>query len=207
MRNDRFSVQVETRGPKLVMTFDEVKERPSDLTFEVVKEKPHADADISRKLDKILDALEREIKGDRPTPQQSLEAAIAEIMEKYEGDARRQGINPSPEAPGMDYAAMNPHKRSPVVECSDRPHIRKNGRFGYENSEDRVTVPARFFEDSGPMTPCEEAEAAYAAMNPHKCRDKQPATRTARDSARRPMSICEQCEAAYAARNPHKRRI
>ena len=92
MRNDRFSVQVETRGPKLVMTFDEVKERPSDLTFEVVKEKPHADADISRKLDKILDALEREIKGDRPTPQQSLEAAIAEIMEKYEGDARRQGI-------------------------------------------------------------------------------------------------------------------
>lgn len=206
MRNDRFSVQVETRGPKLVMTFDEVKERPSDLTFEVVKEKPHADADISRKLDKILDALEREIKGDRPTPQQSLEAAIAEIMEKYEGDARRQGINPSPEAPGMDYAAMNPHKRSPVVECSDRPHIRKNGRFGYENSEDRVTVPARFFEDSGPMTPCEEAEAAYAAMNPHKCRDKQPATRTARDSARRPMSICEQCEAAYAARNPHKKR-
>lgn len=147
MRNDRFSVQVETRGPKLVMTFDEVKERPSDLTFEVVKEKPHADADISRKLDKILDALEREIKGDRPTPQQSLEAAIAEIMEKYEGDARRQGINPSPEAPGMDYAAMNPHK----------------------------------------------------------CRDKRPATRTARDGARRPMSICEQCEAAYAARNPHKR--
>lgn len=206
MRNDRFSVQVETRGPKLVMTFDEVKERPSDLTFEVVKEKPHADADISRKLDKIIDALEREIKGDRPTPQQSLEAAIAEIMEKYEGDARRQGINPSPEAPGMDYAAMNPHKRSPGIECSDRPHVRKDGRFGYENSEDRVTVPARFFEDSGPMTPCKEAEAAYAAMNPHKCRDKQPATRTARDSARRPMSICEQCEAAYAARNPHKKR-
>lgn len=189
------------------MTFDEVKERPSDLTFEVVKEKPHADADISRKLDKIIDALEREIKGDRPTPQQSLEAAIAEIMEKYEGDARRQGINPSPEAPGMDYAAMNPHKRSPGIECSDRPHVRKDGRFGYENSEDRVTVPARFFEDSGPMTPCKEAEAAYAAMNPHKCRDKQPATRTARDGARRPMSICEQCEAAYAARNPHKRRI
>lgn len=72
MRNDRFSVQVETRGPKLVMTFDEVKERPSDLTFEVVKEKPHADADISRKLDKILDALEREIKGDRPTPSRAL---------------------------------------------------------------------------------------------------------------------------------------
>lgn len=202
MRNDRFSVQVETRGPKLVMTFDEVKERPSDLTFEVVKEKPHADADISRKLDKILDALEREIKGDRPTPQQSLEAAIAEIMEKYEGDARRQGINPSPEAPGMDYAAMNPHKRSPDIECSDGPHTRKDGRFGYENSEDRVTVPARVFERM-----CADAEAAYASMNPHKCRDKQPATRTARDSARRPMSICEQCEAAYAARNPHKRRI
>lgn len=182
-------------GPTFVMTFDEDRARPS------------ADADISRKLDKILDALEREIKGDRPTPQQSLEAAIAEIMEKYEGDARRQGINPSPEAPGMDYAAMNPHKRSPGIECSDRPHVRKDGRFGYENSEDRVTVPARFFEDSGPMTPCKEAEAAYAAMNPHKCRDKQPATRTARDSARRPMSICEQCEAAYAARNPHKRRI
>ena len=200
MRNDRFSVQVETRGPKLVMTFDEVKERPSDLTFEVVKEKPHADADISRKLDKILDALEREIKGDRPTPQQSLEAALAEIMEKYEGDARRQGINPSPEAPGMDYAAMNPHKRSPGIECSDRPHIRKDGRFGYEDPEDRVTVPARVFERM-----CADAEAAYASTNPHKCRDKRPATRTARDGARRPMSICEQCEAAYAARNPHKR--
>ena len=176
-------------GPTLVMTFDEDRARPS------------ADADISRKLDKILDALEREIKGDRPTPQQSLEAAIAEIMEKYEGDARRQGINPSPEAPGMDYAAMNPHKRSPNIECSDRPHIRKDGRFGYEDPEDRVTVPARVFERM-----CADAEAAYASMNPHKCRDKRPATRTARDSARRPMSICEQCEAAYAARNPHKKR-
>lgn len=176
-------------GPTLVMTFDEDRARPS------------ADADISRKLDKILDALEREIKGDRPTPQQSLEAAIAEIMEKYEGDARRQGINPSPEAPGMDYAAMNPHKKSPNIECSDRPHIRKDGRFGYEDPEDRVTVPARVFERM-----CADAEAAYAAQNPHKCRDKRPATRTARDSARRPMSICEQCEAAYAARNPHKKR-
>lgn len=179
-------------GPTFVMTFDEDRARPS------------ADTDISRKLDKILDALERDT--NRPTPQQSLEAAIAEIVKKYEGDARRQGIDPFPEAPGMDYAAMNPHKRSPGIECSDRPHIRKDGRFGYEDPEDRVTVSARFFEDSGPMTPCEEAEAAYAAMNPHKSRDKRPATRTARDSVWRPMSICEQCEAAYAARNPHKKR-
>lgn len=176
-------------GPTFVMTFDEDGARPS------------ADADISRKLDKIIDALEREIKGDCPTPQQSLEAAIAEIMEKYEGDARRQGINPFPEAPGMDYAAMNPHRRSRDIECSDRPHIRKDGRFGYEDSEDRVTVPARVFEKM-----CADAEAAYDSMNPHKCRDKRPTTRTARDSARRPMSICEQCEAAYAARNPHKKR-
>lgn len=193
MSNNRFLTRRAAYGPTFIVTFDEVKEMPSE------------DAAISRKLDKILDVLEREIKGDRPTPQQSLEAAIAEIMEKYEGDARRHGINPFPEAPGMDYAAMNPHKRSPGIECSDRPHIRKDGRFGYEDPEDRVTVPARFFEDSGPMTPCEEAEAAYAAMNPHKSRDKRPATRTARDGARRPMSICEQCEAAYAARNPHKR--
>lgn len=145
-------------GPTFVMTFDEDRARPS------------ADADISRKLDKILDALEREIKGDRPTPQQSLEAAIAEIMEKYENDARRQGINPFQEAPGMDYAAMNPHKRSPGIECSDRPHIRKDGRFGYEDPEARVTVPARFFQDSAIMDPYKEAEAAYAARNPHKKR-------------------------------------
>lgn len=189
MSNNRVLTRRAAYGPTFVMTFDEVKEMPSE------------DAAISRKLDKILDALEREIKGDRPTPQQSLEAAIAEIMEKYEGDARRQGINPSPEAPGMDYAAMNPHKRSPGIECSDRPHIRKDGRFGYEDPEDRVTVPARVFERM-----CADAEAAYAAMNPHKSRDKRPATRTARDRARRPMSICEQCEAAYAARNPHKKR-
>lgn len=186
MSNNRFLTRRAAYGPTFVMTFDEVKEMPSE------------DATISRKLDKILDALERDT--NRPTPQQSLEAAIAEIMEKYEGDARRQGINPSPEAPGMDYAAMNPHKRSPGIECSDRPHIRKDGRFGYEDPEDRVTVPARVFERM-----CADAEAAYAAMNPHKSRDKRPATRTARDGARRPMSICEQCEAAYAARNPHKR--
>lgn len=135
MSNNRVLTRRAAYGPTFVMTFDEVKEMPSE------------DAAISRKLDKILDALEREIKGDRPTPQQSLEAAIAEIMKKYEGDARRQGIDPFPEAPGMDYAAMNPHKS----------------------------------------------------------RDKRPATRTARDSARRPMSVCEQCAAAYAARNPHKR--
>lgn len=188
MGNNRFLTRRAAYGPTFV------------VTFEVVKEKPHADADISRKLDKILDVLEREIKGGRPTPQQSLEAAIAEIMKKYEGDARRQGIDPFPEAPGMDYAAMNPHKRSSGIECSDRPHIRKDGRFGYEDPEDRVTVPARVFERM-----CADAEAAYSAMNPHKSRDKRPATRTARDSARRPMSVCEQCAAAYAARNPHKR--
>lgn len=50
--------------------------------------------------------------------------------------------------------------------------------------------------------PGEEREADADMMVLHQ---RHPATRTARDRARRPMSICEQCEAAYAARNPHKR--
>lgn len=178
MSNNRFPIRRAAYGPTFVVTFDEDRARPSE------------DAALSRKLDKILHILEREIKGDRPTPQQSLEAAIAEIMEKYDyaDELRRHGVNLTPEAIRRDYDAEN-------------PHMRKDGKFGYEGAEDRVTVPARKFERM-----CADTEAAYAARNPHKCRDKRPATRTARDSARRPMSICEQCEAAYAARNPHKKR-
>lgn len=118
MSNNRFPIRRAAYGPTFVVTFDEDKTRPSE------------DAAISRKLDKILDALEREVKGDRSTPQQSLEEAIAEIIKKYERDARRQGINPAPEALGIDYAAMNPHRRSSGIVCSEKPHIRKDGRLG-----------------------------------------------------------------------------
>lgn len=186
MSNNRFPIRRAAYGPTFVVTFDEDKTRPSE------------DAAISRKLDKILDALEREVKGDRSTPQQSLEEAIAEIIKKYERDARRQGINPAPEALGIDYAAMNPHRRSSGIVCSEKPHIRKDGRFGYEDPEDRVTVPANAFEKR-----CADAEAAYASRNPHKVKNKKSAAMV-HDSVRRRMSICEQCEAAYAARNPHK---
>lgn len=185
MSNNRFQIRRAAYGPTFVMTFDEDRARPA------------ADADISRKLDRIIDALEREIKSNagRKSPKESLEEAIREVQNKYDyvDELRRQGVNLTPEAIRRDYDAEN-------------PHMRKDGKYGYETPEDRVTVPARLMQDSARRyrTVCEEAENAYADRNPHK--SKRPTTRTARDSARRPMTICEQCEAAYAARNPHKRK-
>lgn len=169
-------------------------------TRDAAPKRPTMNADTRKKLGRVLDILERQLKDspDQRTPQESLEDAIRSITEQYEREARRQGINPAPEAPSRDYAAMNPHRRSSGIVCSEKPHIRKDGRFVYEDPEDRVTVPASAFEKR-----CADAEAAYASRNPHKAKSKKSAAMV-HDSARRRMGICEQCEAAYAARNPHK---
>lgn len=172
-------------GPGVVVTFDEDK-RTAPRSV---------DAANIKKIDKILGLVEQMLK--RELAQQprakSLMEEIEDLAAMYERDARQQGINPFPEALGRDYDAEN-------------PHMRKDGKFGYETPEDRVTVPARLMQDSARRyrTVCEEAESAYAARNPHK--SGRNTAGTARDSARRPMTICEQCEAAYAARNPHKRK-
>jgi hypothetical protein len=48
----------------------------------------------------------------------------------------------------------------------------KDKRPRYESPEDKVTVPAKYFQDSARPTDyekmCAEAEANYAAFNPHK---------------------------------------
>lgn len=174
--------------------------RMPSVPVKVADAAPELDTDTRKKLGRVLDILERQLKDspDQRTPQESLEDAIRSITEQFEREARRQGINPAPEALGMDYAAMNPHRRSSGIVCSEKPHIRKDGRFGYEDPEDRVTVPANAFEKR-----CADAEVAYASRNPHKVKSKKSAAMV-HDSVRRRMSICEQCEAAYAARNPHK---
>lgn len=166
-------------GPTMTVVFDEDTTRPA------------VDAENARKIDRILDTLERQIKGDagRKSPKESLEQAIREIKNKYDyvDELRRQGVNLTPEAIRRDYDAEN-------------PHMRKDGKFGYEGAEDRVTVPKSAFEKA-----CAESESAYASRNPHKGTDKRPSAKAARDSARRPMSIYEEVEAAYVARNPHKK--
>lgn len=182
--NKKSGTQVCMYGPGIVFTVDEVSKKPA------------VDAATVQKVDKILDAVEK-MAGGSQSREKTLEDAIREITAAYEKDMQRQSGGMDLEAPQVDYAAMNPHRRDNGLKCSERPHIRKDGRFGYENSEDRATVPASAFEKA-----CAESESAYASRNPHK--GKESRATEARDSARRPMSIYEEVEAAYAARNPHK---
>lgn len=171
-------------GPTMTVVFDEDKARAS------------VDENTSRKVDKILDAVEK-MAGGSQSREKTLEDAIREITAAYEKDMQRQSGGMDLEAPQVDYAAMNPHRRDNGLKCSERPHIRNARLLGYENSEDRVTVPASAFEKA-----CAESESAYASRNPHK--GKESRATEAKDSARQPMSIYEEVEAAYAARNPHK---
>ena len=175
-------------GPTMTVVFDEAATT--------------ADAN-SRKLDRILDILERELDGGkgRMSPTESLKAEIQAIMEQYQKDARRHGVNMGPDMPPEDYAARHPHRRRPAIEYSEQPYIRKDGRYGYGDAEDRVTIPGDLFEKT-----YMDAETMYAARNPHKNRGlkEKRATLPAKDS-RRVMNIYEEAEAAYAARNPHKR--
>ena len=122
-------------GPRFVVTFDEDKRTAPNSV----------DAANIKKIDKILGLVE-----------QMLERELEELAAKYERDARRQGINPFPEAPSRDYDARNPHKSR-----------EKRSEWWDESS---VTVPSRRMSDSArrPMTICEQCEAAYAARNPHK---------------------------------------
>lgn len=173
-------------GPRFVVTFDEDKRTASNSM----------DAANIKKIDKILDAVEK-MAGGSQSREKTLEDAIREITATYEKDMQQQSGGMDLEAPQVDYAAMNPHRRDNGLKCSERPHIRNARLLGYENSEDRVTVPASAFEKA-----CVESESAYASRNPHK--GKESRATEARDSARRPMSIYEEVEAAYAARNPHK---
>ncbi len=176
-------------GPTMTVVFDEA---------------PTTTDANSRKLDRILDILERERGGgrDRLSPTESLKAEIQALMEQYQKDARRHGVNMGPDMSPVDYGTRNPHRRRPAIECSERPHIRKDGRFEYENAEDRVTVPGDWFEKD-----YIDPETMYAARNPHKNRGQKGkrAPLPAKDSRRRTMNIYEEAEAAYAARNPHKR--
>lgn len=189
--NKKSGTQVCMYGPGIVFTVDEVSKKPA------------VDAATAQKVDKILDAVEKMLKGElaQQPRAKSLMEELEELAAMYERDARRQGINPFPEAPSRDYDARNPHKRR---EDGGEFKVRKDGKFGYETPEDRVTVPARLMQDSARRyrTVCEESESAYASRNPHK--GKESRATEARDSARRPMSIYEEVEAAYAARNPHK---
>ena len=104
---------------------------------------------------------------------------------------------------------------------------RLRGAEKFESSEDRVTVPAKYFEDAIRQAvfeaACEGSQAAYAARNPHKAQKDAPQENRVQyphqprqrerweerletaDSASRFLIACEQSQSAYAARNPHKR--
>lgn len=138
-------------------------------------------------------------------------ARVVSLLEKLVAEDR----------PAVDVMAAKKAKR--------RENARRlRGSEKFESSEDRVTVPAKYFEDAIRQAvfeaACEGAQAAYAARNPHKAQQQdapqenrvqyqhKPRQRErwekrleTTDSASRFLIACEQSQSAYAARNPHKR--
>lgn len=167
-------------GPTMTVVFDEDTARPA------------VNASHAKKIARIMDLLERQLS--EPDHSES-EVDPGRIWAAMVANTKQREVQAEQDRQAAQEAYMdrNPHKRGGD---GGRFTIRKDGKFGYETPEDRVTVPAKVFEKQ-----CADAAAAYAAKNPHKSKDKRPAT-VARDSS---MSICEEVEAAYAARNPHKR--
>lgn len=147
-------------GPSMLFTFDRAPEKAAS---------PAVDADTAAKIERALRIIERMFGEDPERTGASdklaeFDAVLKEIASKHSAAARRKKERDKLEEVQAAYSDRNPHKRSPGIECSDKPHIRKDGRFGYEYPEERVAVPAKYFEDSARM----EAENAYAARNPHK---------------------------------------
>lgn len=162
---------------------------------------------------------------------------------------------PIPGVPVRDEITAQPKKADPKTEAKlarvvelleklvaeDRPAAtdvmtakksqrRENARrlreqWRFETSEDRVTLPGKYFQDSARLTAfeksCRDIQAAYADRNPHKQkgpresrlqyphkpRQREPweGRLAAQDSTAQFMTACEQAAEAYAARNPHKR--
>ena len=125
------------------------------------------DAATRKKLLKAIDMLENLLSDFN---QQEITEDPGRIWEAVVANEKRREAKAERERQEVQRAYMerNPHKRG--ESDGGRFCMRKDGKFGYETPEDRVTVPARLMRDSAPrrLTPCEEAEAAYSTRNPHK---------------------------------------
>lgn len=160
---------------------------------EITKEPKERDPDVKKKLDRVISLLEELAKEKRPAAADIMAAKKAQRQEnarrlrerdtkarKYETpedrvtvpakfleDAiRRACFEAACESSAAAYAMRNPHKAQQDAPRDDRlqyPHKPRQR----EAWEDRLAT-----RDSGArfMTACEQAEAAYAARNPHKRR-------------------------------------
>lgn len=141
---------------------------------------PELSPEVRRKLDRVIALLEKLVNEDRP----AVDLMAAKKAQRRENvrrlrDVKRRSLSDGGlgalddairqadyEAAQEAYAARNPHKVQQDVPRDNRlqyPHKHRQR----EAWEDRLAAhdsAARF------MTACEQAEAAYAARNPHKRR-------------------------------------
>ncbi|WP_209346283.1 hypothetical protein [Flavonifractor sp. AGMB03687] len=145
------------------------------------------DPEVERKLARVVALLEKLVNEDRPAAADVMAAKKAQRQENARRLRERNAKMDTPNDDGMTplldairracfetecessaaaYAMRNPHKAQQDAPGDDRlqyPHKPRQR----EAWEDRLAT-----RDSGArfMTACEQAEAAYAARNPHKRR-------------------------------------
>ena len=129
-------------------------------------------------------------------------ARVVELLEKLVAEDR----------PAVDVMAAKKQQRH------------ENARRLRDQGTDSMAFLRDAIRQAAYEAACEGSQAAYAARNPHKAKQKDTAQETrvqyphktrqrapweermaTTDSSSRFLIMCEQSENAYAARNPHKR--